>query len=378
MNLQRFLSIVKKEFIQLKRDRASFGIAIMMPIIMILLFGYAVNTELDNISMQVVDQSNSTESRELIQSFKNTGYFKIVSKENSITVVKDNIDKGKIHAALIIPPDFSTKLLNKSLSTVQLLIDGSDPTTARTAFSSGVISGQQYGANKMQQLNEKLNKTALASGVQVNTKVLYNPDLSNQSFTIPGLIGLIMQNITILLTAFALVRERERGTIEQLTVSPLTSAEIILGKLIPYIFIGFFDFLLSLALGIKWFNVPIHGNLLLLIFLGVGFVICALSIGILISTVSKTQLQAMQLTILVLLPSILLSGFVFPREAMPKLIQLIGNVLPLTYFLNILRGIITKGVSFSYLLNDVAALCILGVILLTASIARFALKPYNS
>ena len=207
---------------------------------------------------------------------------------------------------------------------------------------------------------------------------MYNPDLRNQNFTIPGLIGLIMQNITILLTAFALVRERERGTIEQLTVSPLKAGEIILGKLVPYIFIGYLDFLFSLVLGITWFHVPINGSLLLLLILGFAFVICALAIGILISTISRTQLQAMQLTILVLLPSILLSGFVFPREAMPKAIQLIGNGLPLTYFLNILRGIITKGVGFQYLVSDVTMMCILGGVLLILSIIRFAVKPYNS
>ncbi|PJI08734.1 MULTISPECIES: ABC transporter permease [Clostridium] len=378
MNFQRFKAIVKKEIIQLKRDKASFAIAIMMPIIMILLFGYAVNTELSNISMTVLDQSHSIESRELIQGFQNTGYFKISSRENSIDEVKKKIDKGEVHAAVIIPPDFSTKLQNKEETNVQLLIDGSDPTTARTAFSSGVISGQQYGVKKLQQLTEKVTSKTQSGSVNVNTKVMYNPDLRNQNFTIPGLIGLIMQNITILLTAFALVRERERGTIEQLTVSPLKAGEIILGKLIPYIFIGYLDFLFSLVLGITWFHVPINGSLLLLLLLGFAFVICALAIGILISTISRTQLQAMQLTILVLLPSILLSGFVFPREAMPKAIQLIGNVLPLTYFLNILRGIITKGVGFQYLVPDVTMMCILGGVLLVLSIIRFAVKPYNS
>ncbi|WP_234117199.1 ABC transporter permease [Clostridium hydrogenum] len=378
MNMQRFLSIVKKEIIQLKRDKASFGIAIMMPIVMILLFGYAVNTELSNISMTVIDQSNTTESRELIQSFQNTGYFNIVSREHSIDKVTKSIDEGKIHSALIIPADFSTKLLNKEKAEVQLLVDGSDPTTARTVFSSGVLSGQQYGAAKLQQLNEKVNVKVSNAGVNVNTKVLYNPDLKNQNFTIPGLIGLIMQNITILLTAFALVRERERGTIEQLTVSPLKSPEIIFGKLIPYIFIGFLDFLFSLVLGLVWFKVPINGSLPLLLILGVGFVICALAIGILISTISKTQLQAMQLTILVLLPSVLLSGFVFPIEAMPKFVQIISSILPLTYFIDILRGIITKGVGLEYLIKDVVCLFSIGGILLIISIVRFAVKPYNS
>lgn len=183
-----------------------------------------------------------------------------------------------------------------------------------------------------------------------------------------------MQNITIILTAFALVREKERGALEQLLVSSLKSPELILGKLIPYIIIGFIDFIYALMLGIYWFNVPVAGNMILLIFLGSGFVICALSIGIFISTVVKTQLQAMQMTFLALLPSVLLAGFVFPREAMPKIIQLLGKLIPLTYFLNIVRGIILKGVGIEYLLNDVILLFVLGLFLLVLSIVRFRKK----
>lgn len=374
MNFQRFKSIIKKEFIQIKRDKASFGIAIGMPIMMMLLFGYAVTTQLENISTVVLDQSKTTESRELIKSFQNTLYFNVKEEVNSVDAATKEINSGIAHAAIIIPPDYSTLLLNKEKPTIQLLIDGSDPTTARTAFSSGVMAGQSQGLKVMSNLSERLSQKPQIGGIDVSTKVLYNPSLRNQNYTIPGLVGLVMQNITVLLTAFALVRERERGTIEQLIVSPIKSTELILGKLVPYVFIGFFDFLFSLALGMLWFNVPIHGSLGLLIFLGAGFVICALAIGILISTVSKTQLQAMQLSVLIILPSVLLSGFVFPREAMPKIIQLIGYALPLTYFLNILRGIITKGVGMEYLFQDVALLFALGLILLIISIVRFKKK----
>lgn len=374
MNFQRFWSIVKKEFIQIKRDKASFGIAIGMPIIMMLLFGYAVATQLEDISTVVLDQSRTAESRELIKSFENTLYFKIKEEVNSIDVVEQRINSGKVHAAIIIPPDYSTALLKKERPNLQLIIDGSDPTTARTAFSSGVLAGERYGMKVTQELNEKLSQKPNVGGIEVSTRVLYNPSLRNQNFTIPGLVGLIMQNITVLLTAFALVRERERGTIEQLIVTPIKSSELILGKLIPYVIIGFFDFVFSLALGMLWFGVPIKGSLGLLLFLGSGFVICALAIGILISTISKTQLQAMQLSFLIILPSVLLSGFVFPREAMPKIIQWIGYAMPLTYFLNILRGIITKGVGMEYLFNDVALLFTLGLLLLIFSMARFRKK----
>lgn len=374
MNMQRFLSIVKKEFIQIKRDKASFAIAIMMPLMMILLFGYAVVTELEDISMLVLDQSNTAESRELIKSFENTSYFKVVGKVQNIDIIDDSINNGAAHSALIIPPDYADKIAKNEKPTVQFIVDGSDPTTARTAFSSGVMAAQSQSSKLISKVTSKTLVTNNISGIDISTKVLFNPTLRNQNYTIPGLIGLIMQNITIILTAFALVREKERGTLEQLIVSPLKSPEIILGKLVPYIVIGFADFIYALVLGIYWFNVPVAGSIPLLIFLGFGFVICALAIGILISTIAKTQLQAMQMAFIALLPSVLLSGFVFPREAMPKVIQYIGNVIPLTYFLNIIRGIVLKGLTINYLVQDVSLLFILGLALLALSIMRFRKK----
>jgi len=371
MNMQRFVSIIKKEFIQIKRDKASFGIAIMMPIVMMVLFGYAVTTELDNISTVVLDQNHTKESREFIKSFENTGYFNITKEENNIEEIQSAMDSGLIHAAIIIPPDYSNKILKGEKPSVQFLIDGSDPTTARTVFSSGVLTGERYGVKFWKESNEKYPSKASIGGVEVNTRVLYNPSLRNQNFVIPGLVGLIMQNITILLTAFALVREKERGTIEQLMVSPVTAPELILGKLVPYVVIGFLDFIFALSLGVGWFSVPVLGSLPLLLLLGLGFVICALAIGILISTAAKTQLQAMQLSFLVLLPSILLSGFIFPRESMPKIIRFLGGIIPLTYFLNILRGIVLKGVGMEVLYKDVFILFSIGLILLTLSIVQF-------
>lgn len=374
MNFQRFFSIVKKEFIQIKRDRASLIIAVMMPIMMMLLFGYAVNTELDNINTAVLDMSNTTESRQLIKSFENTKYFKVIYEESNIENITDKMNKGEIHAAIIIPSDYRLKLSKGEKPSVELMIDGSDPTTARTALSGGVLSGENYSLNLINKNMEKINKSVNSGGIDFSTKVLYNPDLKNRNYTIPGLVGLVMQNVTILLTAFALVREKERGTIEQLVVSPLKAGEIILGKLIPYILIGFFDFLLSMVLGFYYFNVPIQGSMVLLILLGLGFVICALSIGILISTAAKTQLQAMQMTFMILLPSVLLSGFVFPREAMPWVINIISYFIPLTYFLNIVRDIVLKGVGIDYIRNDVIILLVFGLVLLVMSMVQFRKK----
>lgn len=367
MNRKRFLAIIKKEFIQIKRDKASFIIAIMMPLMMMILFGYAVVTELEDISLIVLDQNNTTESRELIKSLENTSYFKVTEHAKSYDEIKNSINRSYTHAALIIPPDYSHKLLKGENTTIQFIVDGSDPTTARTSLNSGILALQNH---KAETLGDLLPGISSDQG-GISTKVLYNPTMRNQNYTIPGLIGLIMQNITIILTAFALVREKERGTLEQLMVTPISSMELIIGKMVPYVIIGFIDFIYALFLGIYWFKVPFAGNMGLLILLGSGFVVCALSIGMLISTIAKTQLQAMQMAFLALLPSVLLSGFVFPREAMPKLIQYIGYFIPLTYFLNIIRGIILKGVGIEYLVKDILFLSLLGCLLLILSIVRF-------
>jgi len=204
--------------------------------------------------------------------------------------------------------------------------------------------------------------------------MVYNPTLKAEIFTIPALIALVMQNITVMLTAFALVRERERGTIEQLIVTPIRPAELITGKLIPYIFIGFFDFVVSLSLGVFVFKVPVKGSLLLLFLLATVFIVATLSIGILISTVAKTQLQAMQMTVLTIMPSIILSGFIFPLDAMPYAMRWAGYIIPVTYFIRIMRGLVVKGVGFNVLFHDTLILTFMGLMLFAFAIFRFRKK----
>lgn len=375
MSVRRLWYIIKKEFIQIKRDRASVGIAVMMPIMMLLLFGYAVKTEVDHISTVVFDMDRTQQSRQLTRAFQNSNYFMIQYDVGNIDKVKQLISSGQAKAGLIIPPGYAEDIIKGNTPQVQWMVDGSDPTVARTALSSGLLIGQNFSIElKKKILNQKGGFSFDKGGVDFRTKVWYNPNLKSELFTIPGIIGLIMQNITVMLTAFALVRERERGTIEQLIVTPVKRLELILGKLIPYIFIGFADFLGVLFLGKYLFDVPVKGDLGLLILLGAGFVTCALAIGILISTVAQNQLQAMQGMVLVILPSILLSGFMFPREAMPKIIQWIGYAIPLTYFLDILRGIMLKGLSLEELSYPVTLLAVLGFLLLTVSTLRFHKK----
>ncbi|ABP67770.1 ABC-2 type transporter [Caldicellulosiruptor saccharolyticus DSM 8903] len=361
-SIRRFVAIAKKEFIQIKRDKASFVIAFVAPFIMLMLFGYAVKMDVENVSIGILDMAKTQESRELIRKLQNTRYFKPTFFAQNQAEIESRLDSGKIKAALIIPSDF-TKLLKQNKSPeVLFIVDGTDPTIAKTVFSSGILTIQNFGEKNY----------FVKPIVDVRTRVKYNPSMKSELFTIPGLMGLIMQNITIILTAFAIVREREKGTMEQLIVTPIKSIELILGKLVPYTFLGLGDFLVALLFGILWFKVPVRGNILLLFILGMEFVICALMIGMLISSVSKTQLQAMQFALLFLLPSVLLSGFMFPREEMPAVIRFIGNFVPLTYFLIILRGIVLKGVGIEYLWDEVLVLIFLGLVLLFISIKRFS------
>jgi len=371
-NFKRFMAIMKKEFLQLSIDKISLRLPVFMTIGMMLLFGYAVNTDVDNISTVVFDQSKTQESREFIDQFRSTGYFIFDYSVNSQDELTTLIDNGKAKAGLIIPVDYAVMLKKNKSPQPQLVIDGTDPTVARTALNSGVLISNTYSLKIRQKYMEiKGIDDVDLPGIDLNTKVRYNPNLNSNLFSIPGLVGLILQNITIMLTAFAMVREKERGTIEQLIVTPVKSSELILGKLIPYIALGYGSFLLALTLCHFWFKVEIQGDLTLLLWLGMLFVLCSLSIGMLISTFAKNQLQAMQFTIFVLLPSVLLSGFMFPVEAMPNWIKPISMIIPLSYFLRIDRGIILKGIGIEYIWQDAVALVIFLMVILLTAVKKF-------
>ncbi|MBA5851181.1 ABC transporter permease [Clostridium sp. cel8] len=372
MQMKRLLTIAKKEFIHIKRDKASLGIAVIMPIVMLLLFGFAVNTDVSNVNLVVYDGSKTVESREIVNSFINSYYFKLYGEADSADDVENYISSGKVKVGLVIPPDYTRTLRRNETSEVQILVDGSDPTIARTAMSYSKLIGNNY-SNKLKLID--MSKAGLDSkesiGVDVKPLLLYNPSLDSSKFNIPGVIGLVLQNITVILTAFSMVREREKGTMEQLIMTPISSFELIVGKLIPYIIIGFLDMLLSLLLGYVIFGVGVKGSLILLILLGTLFLICSLAMGMLISTISKTQLQAMQLSVAMILPSVILSGFIFPREAMTKVIYYISDIIPMTYFLQILRGIMIKGVGLKYLINPIVSLLIITTAIILLTIKKF-------
>jgi len=372
LSWKRFAAIVKKEFIQVKRDRISMAMPFMMPIVMMFLFGYAVNTEVDQVPTAVLDLNRTAESRAFIEHFAASGYFRIDGFVQNEQEIKTAVDADVIKVGLIIPPDFDRKIQRGETAAPQLIVDGTDPTTARTAFNSGMLVSEMATRQLLDERLKQLGGISLkAPSVRVTTKVWFNPEMESVRFTIPALVGLILQNVTLMLTAFALVREKERGTIEQLIVTPIRSFELIVGKLIPYIAIGYMGFLFALSICMFWFSIPVAGSLPLLLTVGFLFVLCSLAMGMLISTFAGTQLQAMMGMVFILLPSILLSGFIFPREAMPPLIAALGNFIPLTYFLEILRGIVLKGVGMPFIWKNTLMLGGFTLLILSAAMLRF-------
>ncbi|HEX3033090.1 MAG TPA: ABC transporter permease [Bacillota bacterium] len=375
MNWIRLKSIIWKEFIHIRRDKASLAIILGMPIMMMLLFGYAISTDVENISTLVCDQSKTEASRQFITALHNTGSFRMDYWVDDPALIGTYLDSGRARVAVVIPATYEHNMERREGAQIQVLVDGSDPLVARTALNSAQMVAQVQNLDIIsRRLAQQGQRSLPSTAVDVRPRVWYNPNLESLRFNIPGLVGLILQNVTVILTAFALVREREKGTLEQLIITPIRPVELIFGKLIPYVFIGFFDLLMVLGLAVFWFGVEITGSLPLLLVLSVVFLACALGMGMFISTVSKNQLQAMQMAFLVLLPSILLSGFLFPRESMPKIIYLIGQILPLTYFLQILRGIILRGSDFTYLVANTLELSLLTIIICFASIKRFRKK----
>lgn len=366
----RFRSIIFKEILQVKKDPASLAIALILPVMLLVLLGYAMNDDIEEIDLVIMDASQSKESRELIQSLEGQNDFNVVGYVNDSENLENALDSGKAKAAISIPSTYARDL-HGSEATVQVLIDGSNPTYAQTALSRSeqILTNHSITLQEKRLLNSGISQPSLPFTKEI--QVLYNPNMESLTFNIPALIGLIMQEVTLILTAFALVREKESGTIEQLIVTPIRPLELILGKLVPYTIIGAISFFIVLLSGIYWFKVSIVGNILLLISLSFLFLIATLAMGIFISTLAKNQLQAMYMSFAVILPSVILSGFVFPRESMPTIIQWLGGVIPLTYFLEILRGVFLKASTLEMLWPQTAVLIGFTLLFTVATIIKF-------
>jgi len=356
-------AILTKEIIHIRRDPATRFI-LAIPLVELLLFGYAIDTDVKNVPTVVFDLNRDSESRELVKEFENTRYFRIVGEVHSDEELRNAIVSGRAKVGIKIPPDYSTNLVNGRQARVQVLIDGSESTTALQVLNSS----QQIGFLK------SLRREGLSVdqfSIDIRPRLLFNPNLESVNFFVPGLIGIILQLVTVFLTAFAIVRERERGTLEQLLVTPVSKSGLILGKLLPYTAIGFGQTGLVLLVMVFLFGVPVNGSVALLLLLSGVFLVPALGIGIVISTFAKNQGEAMQMSLMSMLPSFLLSGFVFPRESMPTVIYLISLFIPATYYLEILRGIILRGAGIAVLWDEAVVLVGFGIFFMALSALRF-------
>ncbi|VBB06351.1 abc-2 transporter [Lucifera butyrica] len=372
--MNRLKALLIKEFIQMKRDRLTFIMMVGMPIIQLLVFGFAINTDVKHLPTIVFDQSLGQEGRDLISAFEASGYYDIKQVAGSYQGVDDAIAKGDAKVGIVIPPDFTENLKHGRTGSVQVIVDASDSLSANSAISTAQIIGQLKSQDVLiQRARGTLGKN-LEQPYDIRIRPWYNPDFVSAFYMVPGILGVVLTMTMVMITSMAIVRERERGTLEQLIVTPLKTYELMLGKIIPYVFVGYIQATLALMVGILIFDLPMRGSLGLLYALTSIFIVASLSLGVLISTVTKTQMQAMQMSFFVLLPSILLSGFMFPREAMPFLFNALGNLLPLTFYLEIMRGIVLKGIGISFLWSQVASLIAFITITLVISIRKFQKK----
>ncbi len=356
------------------RDPRTLIFIFIMPILQLVLLGYANNTDIKNVPTAVFDQSNSAASRSLLDAFQATGYFSFNYIANSDADVNRLIDDGSVKAAIVIPPTYNSDLVSGQTAQVSVVIDGSDPTVASAVLTAATLAGQAKGASiRAQQLASQGvgGDVSPASPVDVRTRVLFNPDLLGSYSIVPGLIAMILFQTATSLTALAIVRERERGTIEQLIVTPIRNWELILAKIIPYILVSFADTLLILVVGTLMFGVPIRGSLILLFALTGLYLLPTLGYGLVISTVAQTQQQAQLMVMPLLLPAMMLSGYIFPISTLPVVLQYVSDLLPTTYFIYIMRAVVVKGVGLDLIMPQTIALSIFAIALLALAIWRF-------
>ena len=370
MSWQRLVSIVRKEVAQLLRDRRTLGSMISLPVIQLVLFGYLSSQVLHQPTV-VWDQSTSAESRALIQAFENTRYFTVRYAARTLPEVERRLDAGQARVGVVIPPDYARRVRAGEPAQVMVVVDASDATSAQVLMSVAAGVGASLSQDLTVRALARRGQRPPAPPVEVRTRAWYNPNLESRVFIVPGVLGLIMMFTTTFMTMGTIVRERELGTLEQIVVTPLRPAELMLGKILPLVALGYLNLTFILVLAWLWFDVAVRGSLVLLYAVTLAFFFSSLGVGVLISTVSRTFNQATQLAQLVLLPSILLSGFLFPRESLPPLLQGIGYGVPLTYFITVLRGIIVKGVGIAYLWPQILALVGLGSLVFTLAIVRF-------
>lgn len=372
--MRRLWALLVKEFIQMRRDRLTLGMMIGLPIIQLILFGFAINTEVKHLPTIVFDQSFSQDSRDLLNSLEGSQYFNIDYVAKNFDEVNNAVDAGKVKVGVIIPPDFSDSLKHGRTASVQIIVDASDSMAASSAIGAAQLVGQTKSQQILLQQLRGYSGHEMELPYDIRIRPWYNQDFVSAFYMVPGIMGTVLTMTLVMFTSMAIVRERERGTLEQLIVTPMKTWELLIGKIIPYIFVGYVQATVALLVGIFVFDLPVRGSLALLYSLTSLFIIASLAMGVLISVLAKTQMQAMQMSFFIILPSILISGFMFPREAMPAFFSALGYLLPLTFYLQIMRGIILKGIGISMLWGQVFALTAFIAIVLTISIKKFNKK----
>jgi ABC-2 type transport system permease protein len=359
-----FWAMLRKEFVQMRRDRFSLAMMIGIPAIQLAMFGYAIQTDVRHLPTVVLDESRSPESRRLVQAMLNTGNFDLAGTVRDREEMAAVIERGDARAGIVVPPDFERNIRRGRTARAQIVVDAADPLASSAAISgaglAGAIRSQALAAQR-----------GVAPPIEVRVRPWYNPALRSAVYIVPGIIGVLLSMTMIVVASISLVRERERGTLEQLVVTPIGKTSLMLGKIIPFLLVGYVQITVILVLGRLLFDVPIRGSVPLLYLVAFPFVLACLAIGLFVSTVVRNQAQAMQLGMLVLLPNILLSGFMFPREAMPEPAQWIGAALPLTYFLELMRGILLRGTGLDALWREALVLVAFSVGLIGLSVVRF-------
>lgn len=372
MKLLRVCAIAKKESIHILRDPRSLGMAIAIPMLLLLLFGYALSLDVDNVPTVVWDQNHSPPSRELISRLGGSRYFSLVDSVTSYPEIERAIDSGQALLAVIIPPEFAGRIESNRPAPVQAIVDGSDPNTATIAMGYLDVVMFSYSQDVALHAVRQIRGRTVALPVDVRARVWFNADLKSQNYIIPGLIAVIMMVIAALLTSLTIAREWEQGTMEQLIATPVKGNELILGKLLPYFAIGLLDVLLAVLMGEFLFDVPLRGSVALLFVMAAIFLAGALSLGMLISILTRNQLLASQLAmVLTFLPSFLLSGFMYAIANMPVPVQVISHLVPASYFVTMLKGIYLKGVGLQVLVLEAGLLALFGVALVLFANKRF-------
>lgn len=362
--------MIVKEYIHLRRDPLALTLVLFVPVVLLFIFGWAINMEVKHIPTAVLDHSGSLEARKLLEALTNSQYFDLRHWVRSQSELTRMVDDGTAKVGVVVPPDFARRL-DRRAAEIQIVVDASDPMVAMSAINAAMVLGAE---RSLRILAETAEGTALRDGVpplDFRVRAWYNPDLVSAMFIIPGLVGALLMQTTITAMAVSVVRERERGTLEALVVSPVRRWELLLGKVLPNMLVAYGQMTMALVVAYVVFDVPVRGSVALLYALSFVFMWSTLGIGIFVSAVSRTVTQAMQLAFLAVLPSIYLSGLLFPIEGMPRAAQYVAAVIPLTYYLRIIRGIVLKGIGLDLLWPNVVPLGVFGVIVFSLAIARF-------